>query len=86
MNQRSKERGKKKKKRKARSLNIYFQKYLMDICSRASIRVTDRPPENIASKRLRTWFSIASPIAFAKFPTQAKASGKGRPLRGPIYK
>lgn len=58
----------------------------MDICSRASIRVTETPAENMASKRLRTWGSIANPIAFAKFPTQAKASGDGRPLRGEIYK
>lgn len=29
---------------------------------------------------------MAGPIAFAMFPTQAKASSKGLPLRGAIYK
>lgn len=62
-----------------------FEAHLMVICSSASTRVGERPAANIASKRLRTQGSMAEPMAFAKFPTQAMASTEGLPLRGAIY-
>lgn len=59
-------------------------KYLTVICSSASTRVGERPEENMASSKARTWGSIAAFMAFAKLPTQANASWEGLPLRGAI--
>lgn len=53
--------------------------------SNESTSVTESPAENIGSKRPRTWGSMVGPIALAIFPTHARASSEGLPLRGAIW-